>query len=253
VGLGVMKVSVILAGAIALCVAAPAVAAPTVYTFGTTGSTGVNGGYGNSMTFNASSGSSTLQMKVSAFQSNNSTNDITKAYLGAYSTGLGVTGVGDSNGGSNLHQFDNLNGYTDFILLEFTRAVSLTGVTLNSYDLSGVQTRDNDIAYFNANGINTANLTSYDTVPSAWTAVNGSGSNGYLTIGATGVSTKWLVGAAFIPTNDRDDGFKIASIKVTETVSAVPEPQTWAMMLLGFGAVGGALRARRKGMVRLAA
>jgi hypothetical protein len=29
--------------------------------------------------------------------------------------------------------------------------------------------------------------------------------------------------------------------------SAVPEPGTWALMILGFGAVGGALRGRRQG------
>jgi len=31
-----------------------------------------------------------------------------------------------------------------------------------------------------------------------------------------------------------------------ETASAVPEPATWAMMLLGIGAVGGAMRSRRR-------
>lgn len=31
-----------------------------------------------------------------------------------------------------------------------------------------------------------------------------------------------------------------------ETASAVPEPATWAMMLLGFGAMGAALRSRRR-------
>jgi hypothetical protein len=29
-------------------------------------------------------------------------------------------------------------------------------------------------------------------------------------------------------------------------VGAVPEPSTWAMMLLGFGFVGGAMRSRRR-------
>ena len=31
----------------------------------------------------------------------------------------------------------------------------------------------------------------------------------------------------------------------TVTINAVPEPGTWAMMLIGFGAVGFALRRRR--------
>ncbi|WP_375402063.1 PEPxxWA-CTERM sorting domain-containing protein [uncultured Sphingomonas sp.] len=33
-------------------------------------------------------------------------------------------------------------------------------------------------------------------------------------------------------------------------VAAVPEPGTWAMMIIGFGAVGGALRSRKRGVPR---
>ena len=35
--------------------------------------------------------------------------------------------------------------------------------------------------------------------------------------------------------------------------SAVPEPATWAMMIVGFGAIGGALRRRQKLTIRYAA
>ena len=237
-----MRIAAKVAGIAALFLASPAFAGPVLYTFNTTGNSSVNGGYGNALSF--SSGS--LQMNVSAWQSNQATNDITAAYLGAYSTGLGVTGVNDYSGANNYHQFDNARGYTDFVLLEFNRAVSLTGVTLNSYALGSSWSKDNDLAYYNASSLTNPNLTAYDAVPAAWTTVNGTGSNGYLSIGAAGASTKWLVGAAFIPTNDRDDGFKLATVKVTELVGAVPEPATWAMMLLGFGAVGGAMRIRRR-------
>jgi hypothetical protein len=241
-----MRIITTALGLVALCAATPAIAAPLVYSFNTTGNTNTNGAYGNALSFSSTSGSSTLQMQVTAWQSNQSTNDITRAYLGAFSTGLGVTGINDSNGASNYHQFDNARGYTDFVMLEFSRAVSLTGVTLNTYNLGSSSGKDSDLAFYNAASIAGSNLTAYDTVPSAWTAVNGSGGSGYVSLGSTGTSTKWLVGAAFIPTNDRDDGFKIASVKVSEVVSAVPEPETWAMMLMGFGAVGGALRAGRR-------
>ena len=36
------------------------------------------------------------------------------------------------------------------------------------------------------------------------------------------------------------------SIQIYESVAAVPKPATWTMMLLGFGAVGGAARYRRR-------
>jgi hypothetical protein len=38
------------------------------------------------------------------------------------------------------------------------------------------------------------------------------------------------------------------TFSITEVTAGVPEPGTWAMMLLGFGSVGMALRARRKTM-----
>ena len=39
---------------------------------------------------------------------------------------------------------------------------------------------------------------------------------------------------------------------VADATTSVPEPAIWAMMLIGFGAVGGALRSRRKATLRYA-
>ena len=44
----------------------------------------------------------------------------------------------------------------------------------------------------------------------------------------------------------------LAVISTQQATSPVPEPATWAMMLVGFGAVGGALRSRRKATLRYA-
>lgn len=55
-------------------------------------------------------------------------------------------------------------------------------------------------------------------------------SNGVLTLDFRG--TAWLANSN-------------ARIRL-ETASAVPEPGTWALLVLGFGAIGGAMRARRK-------
>ena len=38
----------------------------------------------------------------------------------------------------------------------------------------------------------------------------------------------------------------LAPTSITFTVSSAPEASIWALMLVGVGAVGGALRARRK-------
>jgi hypothetical protein len=40
-------------------------------------------------------------------------------------------------------------------------------------------------------------------------------------------------------------GVKIDNLRVNDLSSAVPEPATWAMMILGFGALGGAIRRQR--------
>jgi hypothetical protein len=42
-------------------------------------------------------------------------------------------------------------------------------------------------------------------------------------------------------------------IPTTAVPAAVPEPATWAMMILGFGAIGYAMRGRRRVTVRIRA
>jgi len=53
----------------------------------------------------------------------------------------------------------------------------------------------------------------------------------------------------------RNDGSAAISIRYnfTEAVAAVPEPSTWAMMILGFGVIGAAMRRRAKPSVSFAA
>lgn len=231
--------------------AVPAGAQTVNYTFNTTGNMSDDGVSGNALKFSALS-DPTVQMRVTGWQSKQSTNAITSAYVGAYSGGLGITGKGDWNGDGAFHQVDNVGDYTDFLLLQFNRDVILSGVNLNVYNMSGLSNRDSDLAFYNAKILQTAswdspiNLAAYNTVPVTWTTVEGGKSSGSRVIPATTASSKWLVSAAFLPTNDTDDGFKIASLTVTQAVSPVPEPATWAMMLFGFGAAGAGLRRKAR-------
>ena len=50
----------------------------------------------------------------------------------------------------------------------------------------------------------------------------------------------------------RGQGSYGGNLAFAPAVSAIPEPSTWAMMILGFGAVGVAMRRRRKDIVRVA-
>lgn len=228
--------------------ASPAQAASVVKNFDLTGSMADNGAYGNALTRSATNDSS-LQVKITGWQSGQISNRITSAYVGAYSTGLGVTGNLDFGGAGAYHQIDNAFGYTDFLLLQFNRAVTLSSAVLNVYQMTGFLNKDSDLAFYNAGGITTTawdsniDLSAYSTLPSTWATVAGGSASGDRTIGATGASTKWLLGAAFLPVGDRDDGFKIQSLSVSE-VAAVPEPASWALMIVGFGAVGMSLRRR---------
>jgi hypothetical protein len=46
--------------------------------------------------------------------------------------------------------------------------------------------------------------------------------------------------------SDEDTAYGPALDNVSITSGAVPEPATWALMIVGFGAVGATLRSRRR-------
>lgn len=199
----------------------------------------------------------TLKVVISAWQANQSTNAIISAALGAYSGGFGVTGVNDQSGANNLHQIDNAGGYTDFIMLQFSRSVQLTSASLNVYGIGS--STDSDLSILNLgaligqqsqwNGsLNLATLGGNNT--SLWTQQEGTGDR-TATFSNLAFSQVWLISAAQLPTNDRDDGFKLSKLVVKAT-PAVPEPATWAMLIMGFGAIGASLRRRKAGGMALA-
>jgi len=232
-----------MASALALTCAAPAMA--TQFVINTTGSTPDNGIYGNALTFSGTNGASTINVRVTGWQVRQQDNVVSAAYVGAYGPGLGVTGIGDLNGNFGFHQIDNAGGYNDFVLLQFDQAVYLGTLNLNSYTLGALPTKDNDLGfaavnYGGATWNSNLDLAGGVFVPSSLTAANGTGANGIRPTPTMLFSRQWLVSSAFASGNN--DGFKLASI----TVTAVPEPVTWAMMIVGFGAVGMSLRMAKR-------
>jgi PEP-CTERM motif len=212
-----------------------------------TSSTG--SGAGNSYTFTSATGG--IHAIVSGFQSRQSNGATNSAYVGVYAPGLGVIGNSDGEGSNGRHQIDNVGGYTDFVQLIFDRAVTLNSIGLTSYAL-GSNTLDNDLSYIARTGLFTAG----SGTPTGWTTVLGAGGRvpsgdtglqALATTGSSAVSRFWLVGASLGSTNDE---FKISSLTVT---AAVPEPATWGMMLIGFGAIGMASRSRRRKLVHATA
>lgn len=222
----------------------------------------VNGTYGNSLTVKSNE-DATLQVKISAWQAKQDTGVITSAYLGTYTGGgLGVTGLGDYNGDYNLHQIDNTVGYTDFVMLQFSRDVHLDGAGVKVYQFPTLSYTDTDMSVSLGKLSGSTGTALKLTNAATWngstnilsTNANAFGWTGYdrannvttdqsftSKIPATTFSQIWLVAASNL-TTDYNDGFKLSQILVTPRVIATPEPATWAMMIFGFGGIGASLR-----------
>ncbi|MEP1795258.1 PEPxxWA-CTERM sorting domain-containing protein [Parasphingorhabdus sp.] len=87
---------------------------------------------------------------------------------------------------------------------------------------------------------------------------------------STTITQSYQVGAAFSPyalsgfdnlvsiefaeatlTDFLDYGFSLDNLTINQAFGAVPEPATWAFMIFGFGAIGGAMRRQRKVNVKV--
>jgi hypothetical protein len=232
-----MKAGTCLIAALAAAsVAAPASAAVTLNFTSATNSS-VNGSPdGNPRSF--SNGGITVT--ATAWSLNGST--LQNAWLGQYTHGLGVTNQGE-DGLNNSHTVDNY-GYQDFIILVFNQAVNIQSGTFYPFSVNGSTDNDSWISYGTlAGSFSAATLT--DLMTRDYN-VAGAGSPYNVNLPSAGqYGNVWLIGAANSSVSAIDnysDGFKLASITVN---GAVPEPSTWAMMLLGLGAMGMTVRRRR--------
>lgn len=176
----------------------------------------------------------------------------------------------------------------DFIRLDFSDAVTLSSITRTAYSaynstLTGV-TYDDDFSYGKGGAIaNNLVLNSSAFAALFGTNVGNAGKCTYkaaygacydtstLTsadaVTAASASTSWFVAASLLANYGGDgnvDSFKLSGLSVYKYLppitippivtvpSPAPEPASWAMMVLGFGAAGGALRRRRAGTLRTA-
>jgi hypothetical protein len=87
--------------------------------FDFSGSTATDGTDGNTRTYTSGS----LSVTAAAWSRDKSTGAFSKAWLGAYGSGLGVTDSSEGNGSSNsTHTVDN-NGRDNYIVFQFSRKV----------------------------------------------------------------------------------------------------------------------------------
>ena len=182
-----------------------------------------------------------------------------------YPEGLGVYPAGD-----NRHTIDNSGAY-DFILLRFDQAVTLNGATFANLNWFNDSTADTDatISYaaynyaahgqtYATNLTGTAKTNFFNAVATplynhgfdSLTSVSGTSTRSFNTGAHPNTSTIWIIGASVSNIDRKIDSFKLKSISYDVRDEGVPEPATWAMLILGMGMIGSAMR--RQTRARLA-
>lgn len=207
-----------LAGAAVLAAANPANAATIVFNFGGTGglvgspSTFSTTNSGLSVTARGYGGLSALFNQVDYSDPASVTRD---------AGGLGVAG--------NLSGQINDLGLTggEGLLLVFSQSVQLTQAVLTSFGVS-----DSVSFEFGAPIAPGETLDSLSAPGGVW---NGSYTGTHFFFAAN----------SFSPTS-----FRLGSVTVNTATPAVPEPATWAMLIVGFGMMGGMLRRKQQQRVR---
>jgi PEP-CTERM motif len=265
----------------ALAVSAPAAASVVLTpTFGVTGSSSTSGTLGNIRSWTYSDGSGhSVSLNVSAFSISTSSTCtgttsaalaatcISKSFLGDFSQGLGATSTGDGSlnssgnysGSSNSHTIDN-DGRQDFIVLQFDRKVKLISATFTPFTIGSNSSLDTDATIGVGTGSLPTSLTTRGQFNSLFTTQYSSNSTKTGTTSAQLTETRlldpanyvgkiWFIAASMETGaqryhDNKKDAFKLKDVKV-QTVGAVPEPASWAMMIAGFGFIGGALRRRK--------
>lgn len=110
------------------------------------------------------------------------------------------------------------------------------------------------LGMWNVGGDDQLRLTFYDAANNVIEQVTSAPSYGFFGLvngaGAVRAEVDFVGGNGYAPTDD----WQAAARRVINPGGGVPEPATWAMLVLGFGTIGGALRAkaRRRADLRFA-
>lgn len=225
--------------------------------------TGTSTTSGTSLLYSSGTGANLVNFSATALTYTTSLTPSVSTAI-KYDVGLSVNPSGD-----NRHTIDNAGAY-DFIMLRFDRSVILNGATFANANWYNDQYADTDatISRYAAHWANlgqtyATNLANNTTAKTKFFNAAGAAldANKFESLSTasgtqtrsfnTGVNAKasnvWIIGASITNADRRVDSFKLTSVSyiLPPPPGGVPEPSTWAMLILGMGAVGGAMRRRR--------
>jgi hypothetical protein len=183
----------------------------TMQTFNFNGSSATDGTDGNVRTYSAGG----ISVKASAWSRTESGGTWSKAWLGAYGGGLGVTDSGEGSGSGDSHTVDNMGGRDNYVLFRFDKQVVVDKAYL------GYVVQDSDLTVWIGtinNAFNTS-VTLSDSVLAGlvkeenWTELT---TARWADFNAGNLAGNVLVIAASTADDTPEDRFKIEHLKVQE-------------------------------------
>lgn len=148
----------------------------------------------------------------------------------------------------STHAFPSAaSGYRDGSVVFGNQIVTNRGDQIGPYDLFTIPVGNGALTLTQSGFINPA-INGQSTFGSNGIAFNGV--NFYTSDEQAHRVSKWDINGAFVSfaaldSRSRYENWTFASQDIIVVGGAVPEPATWAMMIVGFGAVGFAMRRRR--------
>lgn len=231
-----MLKNTLLAGAAVAVLAFAGSAHAAAYSWSFTGgNSSSNGSAGNTRNFVSSPAG--ISLTASAYYATSSSSNIQAAYLGHYSTGLGVTNTWGED-----HYVDN-GGRIDLVLFQFAQAIDIDSIVLTSYGDADIKVWFG--SSFTGGSINgDFGLTDLGTFTCS-SSCNGNGEvHTYGNVNPLNMTGTYLLIAAD-PSGSNDE-FKIRGLTATyNPPTDVAEPGTLALLGLGLAGLGAATRRKR--------